>query len=92
MTDSATLFRKTARQVSCPINDEVAILDTENSLYFGLEGIAVQVWEALDEPSSIAQLRDRIVSRFDVSADQCEADITRLLADLQAHGLVEVAP
>ena len=91
MIDPATVFRKTARQVSCPINEEVAILDLERSLYFGLQGVAVQVWEALDQPASAAQLRDLIASRFDVTAAQCEADILDLLADLQAEGLVEVA-
>ncbi len=91
MIEPTTVFRKTARQVSCPINDEVAILDLERSLYFGLQGIAVQVWEALDQPTSVAQLRDAIMSRFDVSSAECEADIVALLADLQAEGLVEVA-
>lgn len=90
MIDPATVFRKTSRQVSCPINEEVAILDLERSLYFGLQGVAVQVWEALDQPASAAQLRDMISSRFDVTAAECEADILALLSDLHAEGLVEV--
>ena len=92
MIDKTTLFRKASGQVSCRINDDVAILDTNKSLYFRLEGIAVQVWEALDSPSSVAQLRDGIVARFDVASAECEADIVDLLSQLQARGLVEVAP
>ena len=38
MIDASTVFKKSASQVSCQINDEVAILDLERSLYFGLEG------------------------------------------------------
>ena len=92
MIDAATRFRKTTRQVSCLINDEVAILDMEKSLYFRLEGVAVQVWDALDQPASVAQLRDGIVARFDVTPEACEADIVALLDQLQAQGLVEIAP
>ncbi len=92
MIDAATRFRKTTRQVSCQINDEVAILDMEKSLYFRLEGIAVQVWDALEQPVSVGQLRDGIVARFDVPPDVCEADIVALLDQLQAQGLVEIAP
>ena len=91
MIDTAAKFKKTSRQVSCPINDDIAILDTEKSLYFGLEGVAVQVWEALDQPRSVAELRDAIVARFDVSAAECEQDVVRLLGELEAQGLVEVA-
>lgn len=92
MIDAATRFRKTARQVSCQIDNEVAILDLEKSLYFRLEGVAVEIWGALDQPSSVAQLRDAIVARFDVSAADCEADIVDLVGRLQAQGLVEIAP
>lgn len=92
MIDAATRFRKTPRQVSCQINDEIAILDMEKSLYFRLEGIAVDVWEALDQPCSVAELRDGIVARFDVTPDTCQADIEALLDQLQSQGLVEIAP
>ena len=91
MIDKTTVVRKTSGQVSCRINDDVAILDTNKSLYFRLEDIAVQVWEALDNPSSVAELRDAIVARFDVPAAQCEADILDLLCQLEAKGLVEAA-
>lgn len=89
MIETSTVFRKSASQVSCQINDEVAILDLERSLYFGLEGTAVQIWAALDQPRSITELCDGIVSAFDVSRADCEADTIQLLSDLQQQGLVE---
>ncbi len=91
MIDPASRFRRTDHQVSCQIDDEIAILDMEKSLYFRLEGAAVQVWEALEQPSTVAELRDAIVARFDVSDAQCEADIIDLLDRLRAQGLVEIA-
>lgn len=90
MIDAATRFRKSSRQVSCQIDDEIAILDMDKSLYFRLEGVAVEVWGALDQPSSVAQLRDGIVARFDVTPEACEADLVALLGQLQAQGLVEI--
>ena len=91
MIDAATKFRKTDRQISCPINENLAILDTQRALYFGLEGVAVEVWEALEQPRSVAELRDGIVARFDVSPVECERDLRRLLAELRDLGLVETA-
>lgn len=91
MIETSTVFRKSARQVSCQIDDEVAILDTERSLYFGLQGAAVQIWDALDEPRSVAELCDRLVATFAVSRAECEADTIGLLASLQEQGLIEIA-
>lgn len=87
----ATVVRKSAGQVSCQINDEVAILDLERSLYFGLEGVGVEIWEALEQPRSVAELCDRIVASFDVSRKECEKDVLELLASLQNEGLIEIA-
>lgn len=92
MIEPSDKFRKSARQVSCRIDDEVAILDVERSLYFGLKGTAVEIWDALDQPCSLADLCDRLVATFDVPRPQCEADTRQLLSELQENGLVEIAP
>jgi hypothetical protein len=91
MIGPSTIFRKTTQQVSCQINDEVAILDLERSLYFGLEGAGVQIWEALEQPRSVAELRDCLVAAFDVAPAECEADIVQMLSSLKEEGLVEIA-
>lgn len=91
MIGPSTVFKKSVRQVSCQINEEVAILDLERSLYFGLEGVGVQIWEALEQPSSVAALCDGISGAFDVSREECEKDVVQLLADLQSEGLIEIA-
>ena len=87
----STMVRKSARQVSCQINEEVAILDLERSLYFGLDGVGVEIWEALEQPRSVAELCDLIVASFDVSRHECEKDVLDLLTSLQNEGLVEIA-
>ena len=87
----STVYKKSARQVSCQINEEVAILDLDRSLYFGLEGVGVEIWAALERPSSVAELCDRIVDTFNVTREECEKDVLDLLVSLQKEGLVEVA-
>jgi len=90
MIGPSTVFKKSVRQVSCQINEEVAILDLERSLYFGLEGVGVEIWEALEQPQSVAQLCDRVLEMFEVSRGECEKDVLDLLTNLQKEGLVEV--
>ncbi len=56
MNGSPVIYKKTARQVSCRINDEVAILDLDRAIYFGLQGVGVHIWDALEQPRSVADL------------------------------------
>ena len=84
-----TSYRRSAQQVSCKIDDEVAILHLDRSLYFGLQGAGVELWEALEQPRSFEELRSAIVERFAVSPEDCDADIREILTNLQKEGLVE---
>ena len=43
MLDPATVVKKTADQVSCILDAEVAILNVERAQYFGLQGVAAHI-------------------------------------------------
>ena len=90
MIQSSDTFRRVTHQVSCKLNEEVAILNLDRAVYFGLQGVGVQIWDALEQPRSVAELCASIVAEFDVSAEACQADIASILTSLQAEGLIEV--
>lgn len=89
MNESLLLYRKSARQVSCKINDEVAILDLERAIYFGLQGVGVHLWESLEQPRSVDDLCASVMAEFEVPEAACRADIVRILGSLEAEGLIE---
>ena len=55
----------------------------------GLQGVGVHIWDSLEQPRSIADLCASIRAEFDVSEDDCRADVAQILASLQAEQLVE---
>lgn len=85
-----TLFRRTANQVSCDLSGEAAILNLNTGMYYGLDSVGAKVWDLIQLPSTLATIRDAIVEQYNVTAEQCEADLLMLFADLQREGLVEV--
>ena len=89
MFASSTVFRRSSRQVSCDLNGEAAILQLDQSVYFGLKGVGAQVWLALEKPQSLAELNRLVCEEFDVDAVRAEADLMKFLSELQAAGLVE---
>lgn len=87
--EPTAIFRRSTQQVSCTINGEIAILSLERSIYFGLQGVGVQIWEALEQPRSVRDLCEGIIATFDVGPEQCQQDVVQILADMQGEGLVE---
>lgn len=77
-------------QVSCPLGDESAILNLKNTVYYGLNSVGARIWELLQQPKSVAEIRDVLLEEFEVGAERCERDLLDLLRKLLAEGLIEV--
>jgi hypothetical protein len=84
--------KKSKDQVSCSLNDEVAILNLERALYFGLDEVGAFVWQALSEPQQVSELCKAVFDRFEVDEVQCNADMLELLTELDEAGLIELVP
>lgn len=79
-----------SEQVSCPLGEESAILNLKNSVYYGLDLVGARVWCLLQEPKSVSELRDTLLSEYDVEAERCERDLIELLEKMRCEGLIEV--
>lgn len=89
MLDLSTVVKKSAAQVSCVLNEEVAVLNVERALYFGLQGVGAFVWDRLEEPRTVAALCDEVLAEFDVPQDVCQHDVIAFLDSLREAGLVD---
>lgn len=76
-------------QASCDLGGEAAILNVETGTYYGLDNVGARIWQLLEEPRRIADIRDTIVAEYDVTPDRCEQDLLKLLDDLADAGLVQ---
>jgi len=77
-------------QISCPLGEESAILNLKNSMYYGLDPVGARVWSLLQQPRSVGEVRDALLSEYEVEAGRCEADLLALLEKMLSEGLIEV--
>jgi hypothetical protein len=91
MLELSTVLKQSTNQVSCNLSDEIAILNLDKAVYFGLEGVGALIWLALEEPRSVANLCKLILDNFEVAPAYCEADVVKFLSGMQDAGLIEVA-
>jgi hypothetical protein len=78
-------------QVSTVLDDETVILHLEDGVYYGLDPVGTSIWQLLQEPRPVAEIRDRIVEEFDVDPERCARDLDALLSDLAERRLIEVS-
>jgi hypothetical protein len=85
-----SIVAATPRQLSSDLSGGAVILNLADGTYYGLDEVGASVWKMLDRPRSVAELRDRVVEEFDVTLEECEADLLDLLRDLERHALVSI--
>ena len=77
-------------QVSCDLAGETAILDIKSGIYYGLNAVGTRIWNLIQEPRIVTEVRDVLLEEYDVEPDCCERDLLALLQELAAKGLIEI--
>src|ERR1700676_797883 len=80
----------TKDQVSCDLGGEAAILSIRNGVYYGLDPVGAQIWNLLQQPHCVAEIREAVVQEYEVDPERCERDLMALLERLLLEGLIEV--
>jgi hypothetical protein len=79
-------------QVASRVGDEVAILDLDHSVYYGLDPVGARIWALLEQPARLDRVLAAIVAEFEVEAETARADLLELVDELLDKGLVERRP
>jgi hypothetical protein len=78
-------------QVSSDLEEgEVAILNFKSGTYYGLNAVGARVWNLIQEPKTIGEIRNVLANEYNVEPERCEHDLLALLQRLANEGLVEV--
>ena len=78
------------RQVSASVSDETVVLGLDKGMYYGLDGVGRRIWELVQQPILVADIRDAIALEWDVDAITCERDLLVFLDELLAEDLIEI--
>ena len=74
--------------VAAEMDGDVVMMSVESGAYFGLTGIAPQIWEALETPKTFEDLLGKMFSLYEVEDEVLRADLTTFVADMQKNGLI----
>lgn len=77
-------------QVSCKLEDESVILNLNTGVYYGLDPIGARIWHLIQEPKTLLEIQDILLSEYEVEADTCRNDLVTLIQEMAEQKLVEV--
>jgi hypothetical protein len=91
MLETSAVLRRTDDHVAAPLDEWLVMMHIDAGKYYLLDDIASVLWMQLAEPTSVDDLVADLCARYDISAEQCRADILPFLDELHEKGLVQQA-
>lgn len=82
------IVRISEQVVYKPVGDELVLLDFQSGMYYGLDPIAVRVWELIAAQHPLGEIVETMLAEYDVPRETLEGDIDALLEELERRGLV----
>jgi len=79
-------------QAATSIAGETVLVAMTPARYFGLDEVGTRIWQLVQQPTTVADIRDVLVREYDVTADRCEQDLIGLLSQMLHNDLIEIRP
>lgn len=73
------------------VDEESVILNLKDERYYGLDGVGTSMWGALTTSASIQAAYERLLNEYEVDGEVLRRDLTSLIEQLLARGLVELS-
>lgn len=84
LSDKITI---SAQVMARQVGDETVILDLASGTYFGLDPVGARAWQLMSEDKSLREVCDALFEEYEVTREQLEADVLRLMQELSSKGL-----
>ena len=71
------------------IGDELVFFNHETGKYYGTGPVGAEIWEILETPTSLGQICDRLLEKFDVDRETCETHVSEFISDMIKSGILD---
>jgi uncharacterized coiled-coil protein SlyX len=76
--------------VSSELAGEAVILDLKSGMCYGLDKAEARIWELMQNPKTINEIRDTLLAEYQGEVERCEQALQALIQELQAKELVKI--
>ena len=80
----------TEDQISSDLGGESVILNMKTGVYHGLNEVGARVWDLIEKPQAVKDIKQLLLEEYEVEADVCTNDLFSLLYNLKTAGLIKV--
>jgi hypothetical protein len=77
--------------VHTEVNQHTMLVSIADGKYYSLSPVGTRIWQLLENPITQAELVERLRADFEVSLEECQADVASFVEQLKERRLVRQA-
>lgn len=89
ITPETTVMRH-QKVLHSDMGDAAVMMSVERGAYYSLDPIGTQIWKSLETPMLVSTLCAQLLTQYDVTPEQCAANVLRFLNELYAYDLIAI--
>ena len=83
-----TRIRTPEHVIAQQVEDASVLLSMATETYYGIDDVGTRMWHALSSAQTVGEATTLLLREFDVSQEQLEGDLHRLVGQLVENGLL----
>jgi hypothetical protein len=91
-TSTTIIQRNETGFLSSTLGDETVMMNLDSGDYLGLNNVASDIWNLLEEPISVETLYSQIMNMYNVSENQCKAEVNDFLKKVSEQNMLIIHP
>ncbi|MDI9497140.1 MAG: lasso peptide biosynthesis PqqD family chaperone [Bacillota bacterium] len=72
------------------MDGEVVMMSLETGKYYNLGNMGTVIWRMIDNPVSVETIIRVLLEKYDVTREQCEAEVLAFLNAMSREGLLDI--
>ena len=81
--DKATKVKLIKQLNVTDLSGEKVMVDFESGKYFLIKGVGNDIWDLIQNEITVGEIIDKLLSEYDVSAEECERSVLDFLGKLK---------
>ena len=77
-------------QVSADMDNEAVMMSIEQGKYYSLDEIGTRIWSLIEQPQSVSNILELLLSEYEVDRETCKNDVINLLYGLLEENLISI--
>lgn len=88
--NDSSIVSAAKEQISSDLGKEAIILNLKSGMYHGLNEVAAEVWNIIQQPKAVKEVKAILLEEYEVDIQQCDRDLKDLLRELTQAELIDI--